>query len=97
MSILDCSITEYTITAYPGETLTITAVAVGQRFGTIPFIVKSNFVRDTGRLLELQYAQLVNVNCTELTYTVLLIPNRTGIMKLTVEKHNIPRHYSIHM
>ena len=90
MSIPDCSITEYTITAYPGETLTIPAVAVGQRFGTIPFIVKSNIVRDTGRLPELQYAQLVNANCTELTYTVLSVPNRTGIMKLTVEKHNIP-------
>ena len=96
MSIPDCSITEYTITAYPGETLTIPAVAVGQRFGTVPFTVHSNFVyltdllTDNVRLPELQYTQLVNVNCTDLMYTILSTPNRTELMELTVEKHNIP-------
>ena len=91
MSIPDCSITEYTITAYPGETLTIPAVAVGQRFGTVPSSVQSDFVsRDNGRLPELQYTQLVNVNCTNLMYTILSPPNTTEVMKLSVEKYNIP-------
>ena len=92
MSIPDCSITNYTITAYPGETLTIPAVAVGQRFGTVPSTVQSSFVSGSnGRLPALQYTQLVNVNCTNLVYTILSVPQKTEFMKLTVEKHNIPR------
>ena len=92
MSIPDCSITKHTVTAYPGETITIPSVAVGQRFGTVPFItVHSSFVSGgSGRLPELQYTQLVNVNCTNFLYTILSSPNRTEFMKLTVEKHNIP-------
>ena len=96
MSIPDCSITEYTITAHPGETLTIPAVAVGQRFGTVPSTVHRNFVsRGSGRLPALQYTQLVNANCTDLMYTVLSSPNRTEDMELTVEKHNIPQYIAI--
>ena len=92
MSIPDCTITEYTITAYPGETLTIPAVAVGQRFGSVPSTVYSNFVSgDNGRLPELQYTQFVNVNCTNLMYTIHSSPNRTGIIDLTVDKHNVPQ------
>ena len=92
MSIPDCSITEYTITAYPGETLTIPAVAVGQRFGTVPSTVHSNFVLGSkGRFTVLQYAQLVNVNCTNLMYTILSPTNRTEVVKLTVEEHNLPQ------
>ena len=34
--IPDCNITHYNVTAYPGETFQIPAVAVGQRFGTVP-------------------------------------------------------------
>ena len=91
MSIPDCSITEYTITAYPGETLTIPAVAVGQRFGTVPSTVHSSFVpQSKGRLPELQYTQLVNVNCTNLSYTILSSPNRTQVMELIVEKYTNP-------
>ena len=85
----DCSITEYTVTAYPGETITIPAVAVGQRFGTVPTTVQS--IRENGRLPALQHTQLVNVNCTNLVYTIHSLPNRTEAMELTVEKHNIPQ------
>ena len=94
-SFPDCSVTEYTITAYPGETLAIPAVAVGQRFGTVPFIVQSSFVSSGNgnlpELLPLQYTQLVNANCTQLMYTIMSTPNRTKIIKLTVEKHNVPQ------
>ena len=95
MSIPDCNITEYNVTAYPGETLTIPAVAVGQRFGTVPTTVYSNFVHlsdilaDNVRLPELQYTQLVTVNCTNLTYTILSSPNKIELMVLKVEKHNV--------
>jgi len=36
--IYDCNITQYNVTAYPGETFQIPAVAVGQRFGTVATI-----------------------------------------------------------
>ena len=91
MSIHDCSITKYTVTAYPGQTFTIPAVAVGQRFGTLPSTVHSNFVyladmpTDENRLPALQYTQLVNGNCTDLMYTILSSSNRAEDMELTVE------------
>ena len=98
MSIPDCSITEYTITAYPGETLTIPAVAVGQRFGTVPSTVQNSFVSgSSSRLPALQYTQLVNVNCTDLVYTIHSLPNRTEAMELTVEKHNLPQNRIINI
>ena len=87
MSIPDCSITEYTVTAYPGETLTIPAVAVGQRFGTVPSTVHSSFVSGSnGRLPAPQRTQSVSVTCTKLMYTTLSSPNRTEVMELSVEK-----------
>ena len=92
MSIPDCSITEYTVTAYPGETLTIPTVAVGQRFGTVPSTVHSSFVSGSnGRLPALQRTQLVSVTCTNLMYTTLSSPNRTEVMELSVEKNNVPQ------
>ena len=91
-SIPDCSITEYTITTYPGETLTIPAVAVGQRFGTVPSTVHSSFVSGSnGRLPALQHTQSVSVTCTNLMYTTLSLPNRTEVMQLSVEKNNVPQ------
>ena len=91
-SLPDCSITEYTITAYPGETLTIPAVAVGQRFGTVPSTVQSNFVSNdnNGSILTLQRAQLVNANCTDISYTILSFPNITEFLALDIEKVNVP-------
>ena len=43
----DCNITQYNVTAYPGETFQIPAVAVGQRYGTVPFTVHSRFTSVT--------------------------------------------------
>ena len=92
MSIPDCNVTEYTITAYPGETLTIPAVAVGHRFEIVPSTVHSNFLSGSnGRPTELQNTQTVNLNCTNLMYTILALPNSIKVMKLTVEKHNVPQ------
>ena len=95
-SIPDCSITEYTIAAYPGETLTIPAVAAGQRFGSVPSTVHSSFVSGSnGRLPALQHTQSVSVTCTNLIYTTLCSPNRTEVMQLSVEKNNVPQNTNI--
>jgi len=87
----DCNATEYTVTAYPGETFKVSAVAVGQRFGTVPDIVQSSFVSGKyGNILALQRTQLASATCTDLTYTVLSPPNRTEIMSLTIDRINVP-------
>ena len=39
----ECNITQYNTMSYPGKTITLSAVAVGQRCGTVPSIVYSDF------------------------------------------------------
>ena len=71
----DCNITQYNVTAYPGETFQIPAVAVGQRFGTIPFTVHTRVTSisliDQPQIKSLQEAQKVKGTCTNLMYTIL--------------------------
>ena len=70
----DCSITHYNVTAYPGETFQIPAVAVGQMFGTVPFTVQSRFTSvdssSPPHMKPLQKTQTVKRTCTNLTYTI---------------------------
>ena len=43
--IYNCNITQYNVTAYPGETFQLPAVTVGQKFGTVPFRVQTKFIQ----------------------------------------------------
>ena len=62
----------------------------------MPSTVQSNIVsRSSSRLPALQYTQLVNVNCTDLMYTILSPPNRNEVVKLKVEQCNIPQNMVI--
>ena len=74
-NIPDCSITKYNVTAYPGESFQIFAVAVGQMLGTVPFTVKTRFnaVNSSSRsqLKPLQKTQSVRRTCTSLIYTII--------------------------
>ena len=85
----DCSITHYNVTAYPGETFQIPAVAVGQMFGTVPFTVQSRFTSINSsshpQIKPLQKTQMVRKTCTNLTYTVTS-NHQTEEMILTVDK-----------
>ena len=65
----DCSksATEH-FTVYPGDTFTVSVVAVGQRNGTVPAVVRSTI--NNGKLLDSQYRQQANTICTTLSYTV---------------------------
>ena len=42
----ECGVTQYNISIYPGTTIRIPAVAVGQRFGTVPSTVNSRFLHE---------------------------------------------------
>ena len=67
---------------YPGETIQLSVVAVGQRNGTVPSIVRSsisylysgfenaNEQPTGGHLQDSQYLQQASNTCTKLNYTV---------------------------
>ena len=66
----DCSTHSISIVVYPGEKFLIPVVAVGQRNGTLPAIVKSSLENEQSMLDSLQGAQSVNNTCTALHYTI---------------------------
>ena len=88
----NCNITQYNITAYPGETFQVPAVAVGQRFGTVPFTVQSSFA-STSTVVPFMgafyYTQMVRENCTNLTYNIRS-SNKMEIIHLQVDKFYVP-------
>ena len=80
----DCSIHNINITVYPGETFLVPVVAVGQRNGTVPAVVKTSLEDKQSMLDSLQEAQSVNNTCTALQYTIYSISNKET-MTLTAE------------
>ena len=88
-----CNITSVNIETIPGRSFEIEAVAVGQRFGVVPAIVKAEFQnRDgSGKIInELQRSQDVGTYCTILTYTVHSC-NNNETMQLVIDKQQIPK------
>ena len=87
-----CSITQYNISAYPGTTIQIPAVAVGQRFGTVPSTVRSDYLHELTEsdgiqpnIQDWQHTQKVEKSCTTLTYTIMSPSQVKLIMKVEVE------------
>ena len=71
----DCSTSVYEVprTVYPGETFQVSVVAVGQRDGTVPSVVRSsidNTAFPGTNLQGSQYLQQASNTCTKLNYTV---------------------------
>ena len=98
----DCSITQYNTVAYPGTTVEILAVAVGQRFGTVPSTVHSGFLYALldgihPEIKNWQHTQKVNKHCTELMYTVMSPSPRILTIKVKVEKSDISEWVLIHI
>ena len=72
----DCNQEMYkTLSVYPGETLQLSVVAIGQRNGTVPALIRSRI--STGRLANFQTAQKTTKTCTKLNYTVFSLQNVT--------------------
>ena len=72
----ECTITQYNLSAYPGATIQIPTVAVGQRFGTVPSILHSNILHQLKdgihpNIKDWQHTQRVEKYCTNLTYTIM--------------------------
>ena len=54
---------------YPGEKITLPVVAVGQRNGAVPAVIR-RYVQNSDKLGELQESQSVHQHCTNLFYTI---------------------------
>ena len=67
----DCSKSGITLSVNPGETFTISVVAVGQRYGAVPALITSSIDSSPlPNLLPFQYYQQTTNKCTKLNYTV---------------------------
>ena len=68
----NCNVTLYNVTAYPGETFQIPAVAVGQRFGTVPFTVTFKVYFSHSKQSTTNETIAENTTCWEELYTFIL-------------------------
>ena len=71
----NCNKLNETLSVYPGETVQVSVVAIGQRDGIVPAAVRSHI--DKGRLQSSQYIQQTTKVCTTLNYTVFSQQNVT--------------------
>ena len=85
-----CEIHSTNISLHPGETIAISAVAVGQRNGVVPGVVVAEFTSTSG-IQELvdsfQKSQAVGNVCTQLNYTIFSNQSHV-VVELHVEKPN---------
>ena len=69
----DCSVppSHHEVSIYPGQTISISVVAVGQRNGPVPSSISSYYEPDIGAKFEdLENTQKTGSTCTDLTYTI---------------------------
>ena len=90
-----CSLTRYNISAYPGTTIQIPLVAVGQRFGTVPTTVRSDFLHRLmdgiqPNIQDWQHTQKVEKTCSNVTYTIMSASQVEQVMKVEVENLDTP-------
>ena len=95
---VNCDVTSYDTTAYPGQTFHIPAVAVGQMFGTVPSTVLATFrgARDNrdSILGGLEQTQQVQTTCTDLHFTISSKNVVEMIQLITVERSDVPQEYA---
>ena len=78
---INCSKSRVNITVFPGETFAVHVVAVGQRNGIVPSLIKSSLDRNIATLDDLQDAQSAGTKCTPLQYRVFS-ENRAVVLQL---------------
>jgi len=78
----DCTVTSTNYAVYPGQILKVPVVAVGQRNGTVPSIVKSSLSSQTSsEISSLETSQETGSKCSVLQYTVL---SRSSFEEITL-------------
>ena len=87
-SIPTCNLTVYTRRLFPGQTIDIEAVAVGQRMGIVPSIVLAQFSDEGGYLGEGQSVQSVGRECSRLQFTIY-VASLTKSMELLLRAQDV--------
>ena len=81
----DCKHSLYKVSVYPGQTVGVSLVAVGQRNGTVPSTITAQYVSDDGATFrDFQSTQTSNPTCTELYYTIFS-KRETEVIQLYAE------------
>ena len=83
----DCSDppSPYEVCMYPGQTVGVSLVAVGQRNGTVPATITAQYDPDDGATFgDLQSTQKSSTTCSELRYTILS-RRKTEEVKLNID------------
>ena len=89
-NIPDCDVSEIKRTIYPGESIALDAVAVGQRNGTVKIPVIAKTIDGVGEkqiIKSVDSTQVVQNNCTTLNYTIHS-SNREEIITIQVLKNS---------
>ena len=89
-NIPDCDVSEIKRTIYPGESIALDAVAVGQRNGTVKIPVIAKTIDGVGEKQIIKSddsTQVVQNNCTTLNYTIHS-SNREEIITIQVLKNS---------
>ena len=87
----DCSISEHTVQVYPGQLFEIQAVAVGQRFGTVPAVIFATTNESFLTIIEDHEVQIVRKNCTSLHYSLSSTTSESnGSFKLSTKRYSKP-------
>ena len=83
----DCSDphSPYEVSVYPGQTVGVSLVSVGQRNGMVPSTITDQYVSDDGATFrDFQSTQTSNPTCTELYYTIFS-QKETEVIELYAE------------
>ena len=89
----------YNHIVYPGESISLSAVVVGQDFGTGTGSVYGQFLSSNteknARLEQWQYSQRVSqAHCNKLTYSILTAPTKSTVLVLTAMEIDEVKVYS---
>ena len=84
----DCLNVFFSHNVYPGESISLETVVVGQDFGTGTGSVYGQFlpseVQNRAQLEQWQYSQRVTqAHCNQVTYTILAVPTESTVLVLT--------------
>ena len=68
---INCNDLPYLMQVYPGGTIQISVIALGQRSGSIATVIEADAFQGVIKLPDHEYVQSINYTCTDLTYTIL--------------------------
>ena len=94
--IPSCNITQNVTQIYPGQTVSLKVVAVGQRFGTVITFVTStvvgihNVTAKAGKISSYQRVQITQRTCSDVNYTISSPNKKEKLMLIPLDNLTYP-------